>query len=419
MRILRGKAAISFAQRLARRGMHVDPRVERAVRRILRDVAKKGDAAVRRYAERWDGLKPRESFLVPKARLDTALGGASGDFRTALEFAAGNIRRFCDWQKPQEWMREIQPGVRVGQIIRPLDSVGCYVPSGRYPLASTLLMTVIPAQVAGVRDIAVACARPASEILAAAALLGIESFYCVGGAQAIAAFGYGTKSIAPVQKIAGPGNSYVTLAKKLVAADGICAIDMLAGPTETLIVSDDGDPTLIAADLVAQAEHDPETFAVFITTADLLATNVSKEAERLSEGNAIARKSLASNGAVLLVGDEARALELANMIASEHLTARASDVPAITTAGSVFIGDYSAQPFGDYVSGPNHVLPTGGAARFRGGLGVSDFLKVITVQEISREGAERLAPPAVALATAEGLPGHARAAELRMRGAHA
>jgi histidinol dehydrogenase len=419
MRILRGKAAISFAGRLARRGMHVDPRVERIVRGILRDVADKGDAAVRRYAERWDGLKPREALLVPKARLDAALGEASGDFRTALEFAAGNIRKFCEWQKPQEWSLEIQPGVQVGQIIRPLDSAGCYVPSGRYPLVSTLLMTVIPAQVAGVRNIAVACARPAPEILAAAALLGVESFYCIGGAQAIAAFGYGTKSIAPVQKIAGPGNSYVTLAKKLIAAEGVCAIDMLAGPTETVIVSYEGDPTLIAADLVAQAEHDPETFAVFITTADSLAKNVAKEAERLSEGNAIARASLAKNGAVLLAGDEALALALANTIASEHLTVSASDLPAITTAGSVFIGDYSAQPFGDYVSGPNHVLPTGGAARFRGGLGVSDFLKVIAVQEVSREGAEHLAPPAIALATAEGLPGHARAAELRIRGAHA
>ena len=307
----------------------------------------------------------------------------------------------------------------MGQIVRPLDAVGCYVPSGRYPLASTLLMTVIPAQVAGVRNIAVACARPAPEILAAAALLGIKSLYCVGGAQAIAAFGYGTKSIEPVQKITGPGNSYVTLAKKLIAAEGICAIDMLAGPTETVIVSSDGDPKMIAADLVAQAEHDPDTFAIFVTTSESLAKTVAKEAERLADGNAIARKSLAKNGAVLVAGDDDLALALANTIAAEHLTASASDLPAITTAGSIFIGDYSAQPFGDYVSGPNHVLPTGGAARFRGGLGVSDFLKVITVQEVSREGAGHLAPSAIALADAEGLPGHARAAELRMRDAHA
>ena len=419
IRVLQGKSARSFADSLQRRGARSGALVERAVRAILRDVATRGDAAVRCYAEKWDGLKPREPFLVPRERMSEALQKASPEFSGALEFAAENIRRFCEWQRPQEWSHEIQPGVRVGQIVRPLESVGCYVPGGRYPLPSTLLMTVIPAQVAGVKRIAVASPRPAPEILAAGALLEIEELHCVGGAQAVGALAYGTKSIAAVRKIVGPGNRYVTVAKKQVASQGACAIDMLAGPTETLIISHDGNPTLIAADLVAQAEHDPESFAIFVTTSAELARAVAKEVKRLAAGNRIALASLGKNSAVLIVASEEEAVALANAIAPEHVTVSERDLSAITAAGSIFIGDYSAQPFGDYVSGPNHVLPTGGAARHRGGLSVSDFVKTITVQQIAAAGVEHLAPAAIALAEAEGLPGHAQSARLRMRGAHA
>jgi histidinol dehydrogenase len=299
----------------------------------------------------------------------------------------------------------------VGQIVRPLERVGCYVPGGRYPLPSTLLMTVIPAQVAGVPEITVVSPKPARETMAVAALLGVKNFFRIGGAQAIAALAYGTESVAPVDKIVGPGNSYVTTAKKLVAFD--CAIDMLAGPTEALIVSDRGNPTFIAADLVAQAEHDPEASVIFITSSAKLATQVEREALRLATGITIATESLQQNGAVIVTRTKSEAIEIANAIASEHTTVDREDMEKINCAGSIFVGNYSAQPLGDYASGPNHVLPTGGAARFRGGLSVQDFVKVITMQEVSPAGLRNLAPTVIRLAEAEGLQGHAQAVKVR------
>jgi histidinol dehydrogenase len=396
------------------------PRLEPIVRQIISDVRWNGDRALRKYSAKWDDFAKGQSLRVSQREMNAALESLTEEkpeFIDALHFAAKNIRTFCEWQKPKEWSRTIQSGVRVGQIVRPLERVGCYVPGGRYPLPSTLLMTVIPAQVAGVPEIAVVSPKPARETLAAAALLGVKTFYRVGGAQAIAALAYGTKSVSHVDKIVGPGNSYVTTAKKMIAFD--CSIDMLAGPTEALIVSHKGNPTIIAADLVAQAEHDPETSVIFVATSSKLATEVVRECSRLASGNAIAMESLKQHGLAIVTRTRSEAIDVANAIASEHTTVARGDVARIKSAGSIFIGDYSAQPLGDYASGPNHVLPTGGAARFRGGLSVSDFVKVITVQEVSRAGLRKLGPQVVRLAQAEGLKAHAQAVKVRMERNHA
>jgi histidinol dehydrogenase len=247
--------------------------------------------------------------------------------------------------------------------------------------------------------------------LAAAALLGINEFYRVGGAQAIAALAYGTKTIKQVDKIVGPGNLFVTTAKKLVAFD--CAIDFLAGPTEGLILCDKGNAAFIGADLVAQAEHDPDALVLLITRSRKLAAAVSRAVDSSARENSIARRAVLKHGAVLLASSREEAVAWTNRIAPEHLTTTRQNLPDIVSAGSIFLGDYSAQAAGDYGSGPNHVLPTGGAARFRGGLSVSDFIKVITVQEVSRAGLKRIAPSIVALAEAEGLKAHAQSVQLR------
>jgi histidinol dehydrogenase len=272
-------------------------------------------------------------------------------------------------------------------------------------------MTVIPAQVAGVKHIRVVSPRPARATLAAAALLGIREFYRVGGAQAIAALAYGTETIARVDKIVGPGNLYVTTAKKIVAFD--CAIDFLAGPTEGLILCDDGEPSFVASDLVAQAEHDPDALVLLVTQSRKLAGSVSGFVASLARENPIARRALRKHGAVLLAASSQQAIEWTNLIAPEHLTTTRANLPNIVNAGSIFLGSYSAQAAGDYGSGPNHVLPTGGAARFRGGLSALDFLKIITVQELSREGLQKIAPSIVALAEAEQLRAHGQSIEVR------
>ena len=329
MRILEGAAQSRLVTALAGRGATDLTEVEPVVRRIVNDVRRNGDRAVRRYAGRLDGLGKGEPLRVPEADLQQAWERTDPELQQAIKQSAGNIRRYAQWQAPQaspqasnEWRREIQPGVFVGQLVRPLESVGCYVPGGRYPLPSTLLMTVIPAQVAGVRQIRVASPRPAQATLAAAAFLGVREFYRVGGAQAIAALAYGTEEIPRVDKIVGPGNHYVTAAKKLVAFD--CAIEFLAGPTEAVIISADGDPACIASDLVAQAEHDPDALCIFITTARTLAKQVQKEVQKRTRANPIAAQSLSRRGAILLVASLDQAVETANRIAPEHLTLPAS-----------------------------------------------------------------------------------------------
>ncbi len=409
MRILEGRAAENYVRKLVRRGQKLDA-LEPRVRRIVQSVRRDGDKALRRYAERWDGLGAGEALRISEGEMQAALKSSSRELRLALETAAGNIRDFCQWQKPREWVREKQ-GRKLGQLVRPLDSVGCYVPGGRYPLPSTLLMTVIPAQVAGVKEIRVVSPRPAQATLAAAALLGVREFYRIGGAQAVAALAYGTKRVPRVNKIVGPGNLFVTTAKKIVAFD--CAIDFLAGPTEGLVLCDDGEPSFIAADLVAQAEHDPDALVLLVTQSRKLASSVSRLVAQMAQRNAVAQQSLRKHGAALLARSSAQAIAWANLIAPEHLTTTRDRLPDIVSAGSIFLGDYSAQAAGDYGSGPNHVLPTGGVARFRGGLSVTDFLKVMTVQEISRAGLRKIAPSILTLAEAEGLGAHKHSIELR------
>jgi histidinol dehydrogenase len=409
MRILSGAAAAASVRRMAARGSRY-AEVEPGVRRIVADVRRRGDRAVRKYAEQWDGLPPREPLRVAEEEIKAAWKSAAPKLKASLRTAAANIRRFCEWQKPMEWTRT-RNGITVGQIVRPLDSVGCYVPGGRYPLVSTLLMTVIPALVAGVENIRVVSPQPRPEVLAAAGMLGVREVYRVGGAQVIAALAYGTQSLPRVDKIVGPGNLYVTTAKKLVSFD--CAIDFLAGPTEIVIVSDAGTPEFIAADLVAQAEHDPEALAAFITTREELARRVARAAEKRSRRNTVARQSLRRRGIILVSASRQQSLEWANEVAAEHLTVDSADVALVRNAGSIFVGDYSPQAAGDYSSGANHVLPTSGAARFRGGLSVLDYVKVISVQRLSRPGLKRIAPVIESLANTEGLRAHGESIRAR------
>jgi histidinol dehydrogenase len=408
--ILRGKAAEAYVSKLERRGSRLDE-IEPVVRRIVKDVKKNGDRALLKYARRFDSLQTGQSLRVAESELKAAWKNAAPDLKNSLKVAERRIRRFCEWQKPKAWVRS-HNGISLGQVVRPLDSVGCYVPGGRFPLVSTLLMTVIPAQVAGVKNIRVVSPRPSGEVLAAAWMLGVPEFYRTGGAQAVAALAYGTNGIPRVDKIVGPGNSYVTAAKRLVAFD--CAIDMLAGPTEVAIVSSRGNPAFIAADLIAQAEHDPETLAVFVTTSGKLGPQV---AAAVSSGSGdvprIALESLQKRCAILVADSRRQTFDWANRIAPEHITVEKGDMEFVQNAGSIFVGDYSAQAAGDYASGPNHVLPTAGAARFRGGLSVMDFVKLITVQELSRRGLAMLASPIVQLAETEGLRGHADSIRVR------
>ena len=386
--------------------------------RIIADVRRRGDAELFAWTRKFDGLAlTPKTVWVSQAEMRAAAKQVPCEFLDAIDHAAKNIRAVAQKQKPQEWSLEVEPGVRAGQIVRAIDSVGCYLPGGRFSLVSTLLMTVIPAQVTGVRRIVVASPQPGAALLAAAARLGVESVARVGGAQAIAALAYGTKSIERVDKIFGPGNRYVTAAKRLVSAD--CAIDLLAGPTEAIVFATNGNPIYMAADLIAQAEHDPDAISVFVTTSAKLAKAVlqaiEKQLDDLPATN-LARKSLNKNGAILLAKNVTDAARFVNLFAPEHLTIPGKDdglLKKIDSAGSIFMGDWSAQTFGDYASGTNHVLPTGGVARTRGGLSVTDFLKCISVQEVSQKGFARLAPIAAEFAKAENLLAHGRSVEVR------
>ena len=407
------QTAATIAQ-LERRGGTALDAVLPAVRRIVTDVRKRGDRALFSYATQFDGLASPEALRIAPEEMAAAWNSTSPPMRDALETATKQIRAFAKRQLPKSWSARPIPGLTTGQLVRPLDAVGCYVPSGRHPLPSTLLMTAIPAQAAGVPRVVVASPKPAPETLAAAHLLRITEFYRLGGAHAVAALAYGTQSIQPVQKIVGPGNLFVTAAKRMVAFD--CAIDMLAGPTEAVVTSETGRPAEIAADLVAQAEHDPEAMSIFITTRLDLAHAVIAEAKLQAKNNAIARQSLTRYGLAIVAASTAEARVLTNRIAPEHLTVdAASDLEWITSAGSVFIGRWSPQPMGDYISGPNHTLPTGGMARVRGGLSVNDFVKLITVQEYTAPALRILGPKAALLADAEGLTGHAAAIRTRLK----
>jgi histidinol dehydrogenase len=419
MKIIRtkGRGAQQTAELLAtlevRGGVALDA-VLPAVKRIVADVRKHGDRALLRYAVQFDGLAGVVALRVTPDEMAAEWKVIDPALRMALMTAADQIRAFAVSQLPASWSESPIPGLLTGQLVRPLGSVGCYVPSGRHPLPSTLLMTAIPAQVAGVKRIAVVSPKPAPETLAAAHLLGITEFYRLGGAHAVAALAYGTATIPRVDKIVGPGNLYVTAAKRLVAFD--CAIDMLAGPTEIVVTSERGNANEIASDLVAQAEHDPEAQAILITTRTDLAKEVVQKAKARSANNPVARQALDRNGVVIVTStvDEARAIT--NRLAPEHLTVDAAgDLDWVQNAGSVFVGRWSAQPMGDYISGPNHTLPTGGMARVRGGLSVNDFVKLITVQQYSAQAMRALGPQAALLAEAEGLTGHAEAIRTRLQ----
>jgi histidinol dehydrogenase len=409
------KAAEALVTALEQRGALNMGRVELVVREILADVRQRGDAALRDYAGRLDSLGADEPLLVSRDEMKAAWESTALKLQEAMRVAQANIRAFAEAQKPTEWMIAPAQGVQAGQIIRPLGSVGCYVPGGRYPLPSTLLMTATPAQVAGVERIVVCSPKPARETMAAAWLAGVTEFYRVGGAQAIAALAFGTATVMRVDKIVGPGNLFVTAAKTLVS--GECGIDMPAGPTEIGVTSETGDPAGIAADLVAQAEHDPEALAVLITSNAELAAQVEAEVKLQAKTNTLAKQSLAKQGCIFVTSTVREAQELTNRLALEHLTVdSAADLKWVSNAGSVFVGAYSPQSMGDYVSGPNHVLPTGRNGRVRGGLSVMDFIKVITVQQYTKEGLQQLGPHAIALAEAEGLVGHALSVQVKMRG---
>jgi histidinol dehydrogenase len=411
-----GKSALRAEATLAAlesRGSAALDSVLPAVKRIVADVRKQGERALLRYASQFDGLQDKANLRVTPEEMFAAWESTTPPLRQALTTAAEQIRAFAVNQLPESWSSEPIPGLITGQLVRPLASVGCYVPSGRHPLPSTLLMTAIPAQVAGVARIVVVSPRPALETLAAAHLLGITEFYRLGGAHAIAALAYGTASVSSVAKIVGPGNLYVTAAKRLVAFD--CAIDMLAGPTEIVVTSERGNPADIASDLVAQAEHDPEALGLFITTRADLAKAVIAQTKLRSRNNPVARAALDRNGLVILATTTDEAHQITNRLAPEHLTVDApGDLDWVRNAGSVFIGRWSAQPMGDYISGPNHTLPTGGMARVRGGLSVNDFVKLITVQQYSAKAMRTLGPQAALLAEAEGLTAHAEAIRTRL-----
>ena len=411
----RGKAAAeALIVALERRGALNTSRVAEVVADLITDVRRRGDAGLREHAERLDGLEAGAALLVSREEMKAAWAATTAELQTAMRVAQANIRAFAERQKPGEWTLAVGDGVTAGQIVRPLESVGCYVPGGRYPLPSTLLMTATPAQVAGVKRIVVCSPKPARETMAAAWLAGVTEFYRVGGAQAIAALAYGTGMIARVNKIVGPGNLFVTAAKILVSQD--CGIDMPAGPTEIVVTSERGDAAGIAADLVAQAEHDPETLAVLITNNAALAEAVKAEVKVKAKGNALAKQSIAARGCIFVTESVAEARMLTNRLAPEHLTVDTkADLKWVRNAGSVFVGDYSPQSMGDYISGPNHVLPTGRVGRVRGGLSVMDFVKVITVQEYTRKGLRALGPHAIALAEAEGLKGHAESVRVRIK----
>jgi len=419
---------------LERRGGAALDSVLPAVKRIVGDVRKQGDRALFRYVAKFDGLEDIATLRITQGEMAAAWDAIDRRLKTALITAATQIRIFAHWQMPASWRKSPIEGLTTGQLTRPLGSVGCYVPSGRHPLPSTLLMTVIPALVAGVQRIVVVSPKPAQETLAAAHLLAmpefygirgndaqhshfvgqpwIPEFYRLGGAHAIAALAYGASTIARVDKIVGPGNLYVTAAKRLVAFD--CSIDMLAGPTEIVVISEHGRAADIASDLVAQAEHDPEALAIFITTRADLAMAVVAEAKQRSRNNPVAREALTRNGLVIIASTLGEARTITNRIAPEHLTVdTAADLDWVQNAGSVFIGRWSAQPMGDYISGPNHTLPTGGMARVRGGLSVNDFVKLITVQEYTAKAARSLGHSASLLAEAEGLSAHAEAIRTR------
>ena len=399
---------------------------EEAVARIIADVQSRGDAAVLDYSQRLDGVKPA-SLRVSREEIQAAFKKADPSLVSALRTAAEQVRSFHQMQMRYGPKEFAMSGLQ--QMIHPIERVGIYVPGGTACYPSTVLMSAIPARVAGVQEVVLATppktdGEVPAATLVAAEIASVDAVFKVGGAQAVAALAFGTQSIPKVDKICGPGGLFVVLAKKAVF--GIVDIDGLAGPTETIVVADDSaDPALCAADLLAQAEHDVLASVILITTSAKLARATSQELERQLrrlDRAAIARQSLDRAGLVLIVADMDQAVELVNLYAPEHLSLMTRDASSYATkirnAAGIFIGDASPETLGDYVAGPSHIMPTGGTARFRSPLGISDFLKVTTIVSFEKSNLEQLGPAAAIIARAEGFTAHAHAVEMRLgRGA--
>lgn len=401
---------------LARRAQQ-DAEARTIAAEIVEDVRKRGDAALFAYSKKFDGTDlAKTGVWIEEKEIRAARKGTNAKFRKAIEKAAENVRRVAEKQLPRPWLVETVPGVKIRQVVRPIEAIGCYIPGGRFSLVSTLVMTVVPAKVAGVPNIAAACPKPNPELLAAAGILGIERIARIGGAQAIAALAYGTKSVPRVDKIFGPGNKYVTAAKQIVSNE--CAIDLPAGPTEAVVFAERGNARWIAADLLAQAEHAKDAASFFVTTSRGLASEVQREIQRqLAElPNSIAHCSTQTSGAILLAESANQACEFINRFAPEHLSLPENEqkpLSKIRASGTVFLGPWGAQPLGDYATGSNHVLPTGGWARRRGGLSAADFVKCISVQSITNRGFLQLAEAVETLAESEGLVAHRNAVRIR------
>ena len=405
-----------------------DEGIERTVIGILADVKARGDAAVVEYTNRFDRLNAASmaELELPRAELQAALDGLPGDKRSALEAAAARIRNYHEKQKGEGWSYTEADGTLLGQMITPLDRVGLYVPGGKAAYPSSVLMNAIPAKVAGVGELIMVVPTPGGEknalVLAAAALAGVDRVFTLGGAQAVGALAFGTETIPQVDKVVGPGNAYVACAKRRVF--GIVGIDMVAGPSEILVIADgSSDPDWVAMDLFSQAEHDELAQSILICPDAAYVERVQKSIERLlptMPRQAIIRTALENRGALVVVKDLEEACAIANRVAPEHLELALADpdpwVGKIRHAGAIFIGHYTSESLGDYCAGPNHVLPTSGSARFSSPLGVYDFQKRTSLIKVSRAGAQTLGRIASTLAHGEGLPAHARSAEMRLDG---
>jgi histidinol dehydrogenase len=412
MRILDADDRPALERLLARTIRRQGP-VHRVARRIVEDVRRRGDAALRRYAERLDGLPPGAPLVLEPAAIRRGGRGVPRNLRAAIQTALRNVERVAASELPPSCRVAVSPGTTVLLRRAPLRRVGCYVPGGRAPLVSSLLMTAVPARVAGVRDVIVACPRPTPSLLFAARAAGVTRVLCAGGAHAIAALAYGAGAVPAVDKIVGPGNAYVSEAKAIVAPD--CAIDFYAGPTELVVLSVAGSAAWIARDLVAQAEHDADARSILVTTSRPLAAAVAREVSRLAPRHGVAARSIARNGAAIVTRTIEAAIEVVERLAPEHLSCDDARVAGrVRNAGTIFVGPYSAPAVGDYATGSNHVLPTAGAARARGGLSAADFVKTTTIQRVTRTGLRHLAPVATALARAELLEAHARSIEVRL-----
>jgi histidinol dehydrogenase len=416
MRILKLNAVLE--KRLLAARERGDVQAETVAAKIIADVRRRGDAALFSWTKKLDGINlARQGIWISQREIAEAQKSVSVDLLQAVKHAIRNVRKVAEKQLPRDWSIEVEPGVTIGQMVRPMETIGCYIPGGNATLLSTLVMTAVPAQVAGVKRIVVACSRPNKELLAAVGALGLREVARIGGAQAVAALAYGTQTVPRVHKMFGPGNRFVTAAKQIVSRD--CAIDLPAGPTEAIVIASQGNPRWLAADLLAQAEHAPDAVSILVTTSARLAREVRREIARqlknLPKANA-ASISLRTKGLILLVASEDSAIDFVNRFAPEHLSlpvAGAATLRKITAAGTVFVGPRAAQPLGDYASGSNHVLPTGGWARSRGGLSAADFVKCVSLQTINRQGFTRLAADVRILARAENLLAHDNAVAVR------